>query len=342
MKAVVTGGAGFIGSNLVKKLFNQGREVIVASDFSRLGFDNLQNLGIRKQDIEIRDADLTHYSQTLKAVEGVETVFHLAARVGSLQYLHGTETAELVALQENLAIDANVFRACLEQGVKKLVYASSVAVYSMGSQFGHNAVFKENALDLSQNQITAFSPDGGYGWSKLMGEIQLNWTKSLAIGIARIFNTYGVNEPSEEGKAHVIGDLIHKVILLPSGSTLRVYGDGKQSRDFLYVTDCVDALLLLEKMASNPPTTVNFGSGEVITINTIANKVIEVSGKNIKIAHDLTKPIGPVSRTADITRAKALLHWQPRVSLDEGIRLTYSWMQRKLAGDNSPEQKPKP
>jgi nucleoside-diphosphate-sugar epimerase len=331
MATVVTGGAGFIGSNLVKTLLGSGRAVVVASDFSRLGFENLHSLGIRKKDVEIRNTDLTHYSQALKAVMGAESVFHLAARVGSLQYLHGTETAELIALQENLAVDANVFRACVEQGVKKLVYASSVAVYSMGSQSGHGAVFKETDLDLSRNMITAFTPDGGYGWSKLMGEIQLEWTKSLKIGIARIFNIFGVNEPTQEGKAHVIGDIIRKVILMPEGGTLTIFGDGNQTRDFLYVTDCVEGLLQLEKMASNPPIIANIGAGRDVTVNHIAETVIKVSGKNIKTAHDLSKPIGPVSRTADISRAKLLLQWQPQVSFNEGIRLTYTWLQNKIA-----------
>jgi GDP-D-mannose 3',5'-epimerase len=124
----------------------------------------------------------------------VEVVFHLAAMVGSLKYLHGTEMAELTTLQRNLAIDANVFRVCLEDGVQKLVYASSCAVYPMDRQYAQGAVFVEEDL-------TSINPDGGYGWSKLLGEIQLGWMKGIDIGIARIYSAYGENEPIEEGKA---------------------------------------------------------------------------------------------------------------------------------------------
>ncbi len=335
MKTVVTGGAGFIGSHLVRRLVDNGRDVAIASDFSRLGFENLNGLDVRKSDVEVRDADLAHYSQASMAVYGADTVFHLAARVGSLEYLHGTETAELEALQQNLAIDANVFRACLEKGVKKLVYASSVAVYSMGSQSGHQAVFKEGDLDLSQDQTAAFAPDGGYGWSKLMGEIQLGWTKSLNVGIARIFNIYGINEPIQEKKAHVIGDLIRKVILL-EGDTLSVYGDGKQSRDFVYVSDCVEALLKLEQKASSPPITANVGSGQAVSIGTLAEKIVEVSGKKLNIVFDTTKPVGPVSRTADMTNAKTRLGWKPQISIDDGLQSTYEWVEKQL-GCSRPE-----
>jgi nucleoside-diphosphate-sugar epimerase len=333
MKVAVTGGSGFIGSNLVKRLVDDQREVVVASDFSRSGLENIQRLDVRKTDIEIRDTDLTHYSQALKAVDGADTVFHLAARIGNMEYLHGNETAELVALQQNLAIDANVFRACGEKDVKKLVYASSVAVYSMVPQLSYNAVFKEKDINISQDQITSFTPDGGYGWSKLMGEIQLGWTRGLEIGIARIYSVYGINEPIEPKRAHAIGDLIRKVILL-SDDTLQVYGDGKQSRDFLYVSDCVDALVQLEKKAANPPVTVNIGSGIPVSISSLVHKIVKISEKNIKIEFDTSKPVGPISRTADITRSGSILGWQPKVSMDEGLMHTYSWIERRLNDPN--------
>ena len=328
MKTVVTGGTGFIGSHLVENLLKQNKEVIVTSDLSRLGSENLSSLGIKPSDIELRRADLSDYHQALKAIEGADSIFHLAARVGSLEYLHGSQLAELVALQTNLIIDANVFKACLENEVKKLVYASSCAVYPMARQYSLGAVFSEDDLELQPEARLSMSPDGGYGWAKLMGEIELGWMKDIDIGIARIFNIYGENEPLRE-KAHVIADLIHKAILYPQQEFI-VWGDGRQSRDFLYVSDCVDALSQLEKRASNPPITVNIGSGEAVSIGTIAEKVAELSGKDIKIAYDSTRSVGPISRTADITRATTLLNWQPKVSLDDGLRYTYAWVEKRL------------
>lgn len=336
MKTVVTGGTGFIGSHLVKGLLEQNKEVVVASDLFQLGSENLTDLGLRTSDIELRQVDLTDYRQALEAIDNVETVFHLAARVGSLEYLHGSEMAELVALQSNLSIDANVFRACLEKGVKKLIYASSCAVYPMDKQYSSGAIFAEDDLQLFQNQPSTsdighrtINPDGGYGWSKLMGEIQLGWMKNIDIGIARIFNIYGENEPIEEGKAHLVADLIRKVVLNPQGA-LKIRGDGNQTLDFLYVSDCADALLQLEERASDPPVIVNIGSGNAVSIGTIAEKIVGLSGKDIKIVYDSTKTVGPLSRSADTNRVTTLLKWQPKVSLDEGLKHTYLWLQRRL------------
>ncbi len=338
MKTVVTGGTGFIGSHLVKGLLAQNREVIVASDFAQLGTENLSSLGIEPFDVEIRKADLSDSRQAVKAVERADRVFHLAARVGSLEYLHGTELSELTALQTNLVIDANTFKACREMNVKKLIYASSCAVYSRESQSSPGAVFSEDDLSFSQDpprtpgtgHRTIINPDGGYGWAKLLAEVELQWLKYTDIGIARIFNIYGENEPLWE-KAHVVADLIRKAIL-HSQQEFIVWGDGKQSRDFLNISDCVDALLQLETRASNPPVTVNIGSGEPVSIGTIAEKVVGFSRKNIKIAYDSTKPAGPISRTANITRARTLMNWQPKVSLDDGLRRTYAWVEKRLKG----------
>lgn len=335
MKTVVTGGTGFIGGHLVKSLLDKGRDVIVTSALARLGNDNLTNLGIKPGDIGFHRADLSDYPQALKAIRGADIVYHMAARVGSLEYLHSSEMAELVALQTNLAIDANVFRACLETGVKKLIYASSCAVYQMDRQFTHGTVFYEDDLKFPQGQGWAsdagqieLNPDGGYGWAKVMGEIELGWMHNIDIGIARIFNIYGVNEPLGE-RANVIADLICKAILHRTGEYL-VRGDGKQSRDFLYVSDCVEALLKLEEKVANPPVTVNIGSGIPISIGTIAQKVVALSGKDIKVKYDNGGFVGPISRMADISRARTLLGWQQTVDLDSGLALTYAWTKKEL------------
>ncbi|MFC2067144.1 NAD-dependent epimerase/dehydratase family protein [Chloroflexota bacterium] len=327
MKTVVTGGTGFIGSHLVKRLVDEGRQVLVASEFSQLGTENLSNLGV---EVECQNVDLRDYQQALSVIDGAEVVFHLAARVGSLEYLHGTEMSELVALQTNLVIDANIFRACMEKNVKKIVYASSVAVYPMPVQYSSGAVFSEDDLVLGHETQGLIDPDGGYGWTKFMGEIELGWMKGIDIGIARIFNIYGTNEPLGE-KAHVVADLIRKAIRYPQEPFI-VWGDGKQSRDFLYVSDCADALLKLEEKASDPPITVNVGSDKAVTIGLLAEKIVGLSGKDIEIVYDPARPMGPLSRTADTSKTKAVLRWEPKIGLDEGLRRIYAWLASRLKG----------
>jgi len=335
-KTVVTGGAGFIGSHLVKKLIEEGREVLVIDDFSSGSIENLLNLGLKTSDFEFKELDLADYNQASEALKGAETVFHFAARVGGVKYLHEEKDSELLSLQKNLAIDANVFRICLENNIKKIVYASSTAVYPMEKQYSPGTVFSED--DFSPEIKTqdpkfrfqmSINPDGGYGLSKLMGEIQLSWMKNIKIGIARIFNIYGVNEPLDE-KSHAISDLIRKAMIYPKEKFI-VWGDGSQTRDYLYVSDCVDALVKLEEKISEypgPSLIVNIGSGRATSIKEIAEEVIKFSGKDIELIYDIKKPVGPLSRTANIDKIKGLLDWQPKIELKQGLKNTYLWIKK--------------
>ena len=317
-QCLVTGAAGFIGSHLVKKLLDEGRRVILVDDYSRGDKLNLSDLGIES---EYHNIDLTNTDNLSELMAGVDTVFHLAARVGNAEYLHGSSMAELITLQTNLVIDANVFRACLKKNVKRIIYASSISVYPVAKQHYPNAVF-------SEDDIQPISPEGGYGWAKLMAEVELGWMKNIDIGIARIFNIYGEN--AALGKTvQVITELISKAILYPKEEFV-VWGDGEQTRDFLYVADCVKALLKLEEKASNPPVIVNIGSGQATSIKKTVDEIIKISGKNLKVRYDETKPVGPVSRTADISRARALLQWQPETELDIGLARTYSYVEKRL------------
>lgn len=331
---IVTGGAGFIGSHLVKKLIDRGEKVIVVDNFSAGSRENLEYLGIGN--VEIREIDLTNFSDAKKSLEGADTVFHMAARVGGLSYLHDTQESELLALQENLAIDANVFRACQEFGVKKIIYPSSVSVYSLARQRYPGAVFSEPAFVWPQHydHVSPFrmsiDPDGGYGLAKVLGEIELAMMKNISVGIARIFSAYGENEPLSEN-FHVLSRLIQAAIKYPQEQMV-IWGDGTQTRDYIYVTDCVEALLLLAEKSTEVGTLliVNVGSGRGISINELAKKIIAISGKDIKPVYDKGKPVGPVSRIADITRAKAILGWEPKIGLDEGLERTYRWIEMNL------------
>lgn len=319
MKTVVTGGAGFIGSNLIRRLREQNREVVIADDLSRGIRLNLSDLGIPS---DFSCVDLRDYNQTLRITEKADTVFHLAARIGSIEYLHGSHLNELDALQTNLVIDSNVFKACIQNHVKRLVYASSAAVYPIDLQQAPN-------VTLSETDLNNFKPDGGYGWAKLIGEIQLGWMKNIDIGVARIFNVYGQNS-SVKDDSHVIIDLLRKAMYFPREKFV-VWGDGQQSRDFLHVHDCVSALLRLEEKAGQPLIVANIGSGLGTNINSIVKEISVITKKNLKIEYDLTKPVGPMSRTAVIDRARDLLGWEAKIKLDEGLMLTYDWLQKRLA-----------
>ena len=327
MKTVVTGGAGFIGSNLVRMLLDQGREVVIADNFSRGSRLNLSDLGIQT---DCQEVDLRDPAQALRVTQGAETVFHLAAMVGSVDALHGSDNVELEALQTNLLMDTNIFRACIQNGVKKIVYASSVSVYPMQLQNRQDAIFVEDdcLVPPDETEKPSVNPEGGYGWSKLLGEIQLSWMTDIKVGVARIFSTYGENGKMGE-HSHVVLALIRKAIGYPDDEFI-VWGNGKQTRDFVHVADVANALLKLEENASNPPVTVNVGGEKAIPIGELAEKIAAISGKNMEIEYDTSKPVGPASRTADIARAKVLLGWQPKISLEAGLERTYAWAAERL------------
>jgi nucleoside-diphosphate-sugar epimerase len=172
-------------------------------------------------------------------------------------------------------------------------------------------------------------PDGGYGLAKILAEIQLFLMKNVKVGIARIFNVYGINEPQDE-RSHAITDLIKKAIFYPKRKFV-VWGDGRQTRDYLYVTDCVEALIKIEeKISKISPLILNIGSGKATSIREIAEKIIKISGKDIKPIYDKTKPVGPISRTANINKVKKILSWKPKVNIEEGLEKTYFWIQKIL------------
>jgi nucleoside-diphosphate-sugar epimerase len=320
MTVCVTGGAGFIGSHLVKRLIDDGRTVRVVDDFSVGKASNLEGLGltVAEKHMSLDLCDLRNYADAVKAVSGVDVVFHLAARVGNIPYLHNSKQAELVTFQDNVRIDVNVFRACQEQGVKNIVYTSSVSIYPRRLQLASNAVLSEE--DACH---TCFSddaePEGGYGWAKVMGEYQLGLMECQH-GVARVFCTYGSNMLLDSS-ARAVPMLCRKAVEFPSKPFV-VWGSGSQTREYLYVSDCVDALLLLEKHGG----TINVGSGEGVSIKELAERIVRVSGKRIPIKYDDKMPVGLIGRTADISRLKRL-GWRQKVSLDEGLKKMYAWVE---------------
>ncbi len=323
-KVAVTGGAGFLGSNLVKRLLDDGHDVSVVDNLSSGSLENLRGLGI---DQECTVGDLKDHGFARDSLRGAEAVFHLAAEVGSVAYLHGSDARELAALQANLVIDTNVFRACLENGVRSVVYASSVSVYPFDQQLGSHVRFKE------EDSETHLNPEGGYGWSKYMGEKQLSLMRETSVGVARIFHAYGQNLYLRPDRSQVIASLMRKAIRYPKEGFV-VWGDGSQRRCFVYVVDAVDALArLLDRAEKGESLTVNVGSTEEVTVRELADMVISRSGKRIPLSFDKSKPTGALNRTPDLSRAKRVLGWAPTTTLSEGLSSTYTWAEKRLAED---------
>jgi nucleoside-diphosphate-sugar epimerase len=320
-KVAVTGGAGFLGSHIVKRLIEDGREVSIIDDFSSGSIQNLVDLGIRQR---CSIGDLRNYQFAKESLRKAETVFHFAAEVGSVSYLHGSNAKELAALQSNLVIDANVFKACLENGVRTVIFASSVSVYPFDEQQGSYVQFKEED---SERKV---KPEGGYGWAKYVAEKQLSLMPDISYGVARIFHAYGRNIYLKPDRSQVIASLIRKAIRYPYEDFV-IWGDGNQRRCFVFIDDALDALMRLEKyVRKRGNLTVNVGSTEEITVRDLAELVVLLSKKDIPLKFDDSKPKGALNRKPNLKRIERVLGWSPTTSLSKGLAETFDWAEERL------------
>jgi len=320
-KTAVTGGAGFLGSHIVRRLADDGVEVSVIDDLSAGSLQNLRDLGLRQKVIV---GDLKDYGFAKRSLKGADTVFHFAAEVGSVDYLHGSKARELAALFSNVTIDANVFRACAENGVRRIIYASSVSVYPFDRQLGEHVRFSEEDAEEKVN------PEGGYGWSKYVAEKELSYMSDLSVGVARIFHAYGKNIYLKPDRSQVIASLMRKAINYPNEGFV-VWGDGRQRRCFVYIEDVIDALFkLLGHVEEKGSLTVNVGSTEEVTVLELAKKIIALSGKKIKPTLDPSRPSGALNRMPELARAKETLGWEPTTPFSEGLSKTFDWALTRL------------
>jgi len=313
---LVTGGAGFIGSHLSKKLLELGTNVYVADNFSRGKIENIEPF---LDKIHLYPVDLTKLENCLLVTKEICYVFHLAASVGGIHYI---KKENVEGLTPSLLMNSNLLEAARINDVEKLLFASSACVYREKTQSTNQ--FREDDA-FPANPLTT------YGWAKIMGEIQCKsyyLDYGLKSSVVRIFNAYGENENLDPRWSHVIPSLIRKAILYPKEG-FKIFGDGNQERAFLYVQDCVYGLMLsIEKISNADP--INLGGSELVSIKEIAQKIINLSDKPIKIEYDLTGPQGTHKYCADTTNMEKLLDWKPRITLEEGLKRTYSWAKVKL------------
>ena len=319
-RVLVTGGAGHIGSYLTKRLVDEGADVLVVDNLWRGKKEYLldsNNKSIIDMEKNFKELDLRNYEYAEKAVDGVDIVFHLADMVAGITYVFDNQPD---VFRSNILINSNVFTASHKANVDRLIYVGAACAYPHEKQNDPlYPLFKEDDMYPAH-------PESAYGWGKLMGEYECDlFSKSgmLNTGILRLHNVYGPHSDLSVERSQVIPATIRKAILYPEEKFL-IWGNGEQNRSFIYVTDVVESLLLVAEKGINKGP-IQIGTDEKTTINQLADMVIEVSGKNIEKEHDLTKPVGDFGRAADITLAKKILGWKPKVSMKEGIKKTYDW-----------------
>lgn len=322
---LVTGGASFIGSHLVDSLLKKGAIIKVADDFSSGKLSNLcyplKKSGSKawsSGNLSVFQGDLKDKSFVKSMMQDVEVVFHLAALHGGRGYID-THPAECCS---NMVLDQLVFEEANKAGVQRICFASSACVYPSYLQEATGSSYLLKETDANPFVRDKAFADLEYGWAKLMGEMALSAYHrqyGMKTSAVRIFTAYG----PRENETHAIIALIAKAFIKMDPYV--IWGTGNQDRNFTYVQDIVDGLILAsEKIEDGSP--LNTGRDDRLTLNEAAEMVFDITKwKPKKIDHDLSKPQGVASRAANLTRARTQFNWEPKVGYAEGFRKTIEW-----------------
>jgi GDP-D-mannose 3',5'-epimerase len=326
-RILVTGGAGFIGSWLTRALAALNSQVYVVDNLWRGSMDNLHDedgamvIPISEQFLF---GDLQDYQIAKESIKKSQPdiVFHLADIVAGINYVFSHEP---FIFRTNMLINSNVFFACQEENVPRVVYLGTACSYPKEKQLA------VGGKPLCEDQVYPANPESGYGWSKLMGEYELQllakYTK-IDIGILRLHNVYGPRSILSKKRSQVIPSLIRKAICYPKEEFI-VWGSGKQTRDFIFVGDVIDALLRLPLKGMNNGV-IQVSSAQETSVADLASTIVKISGKTIPITFDNTKPEGDIGRCGDYSKASTVLGWKHFTSMEEGLRLTYEWAQKYI------------
>ena len=316
--AIVLGAGGFIGSHLIKRLNVEGYHTTGVD----LKFPDF--CGTKADHFVIGDLRDPLFVETI-IHDNTDLVVQLAADMGGSEYIFtGDNDADI--MHNSSLINLNIVKQCVAKKVKKIFYSSSACMYP-----SHNQEDPENP-NCEESSAYPADPDSEYGWEKLFSErLYLAFSRNygLDVRICRYHNIYGPEGTFQGGKEKAPAAMCRKAIT--GDKTVEVFGDGQQTRSFLYIEDCIDATIALIDSDFTGP--VNIGSDEMVTINELANIAIDLSGKDLKILNVDAKHTGVRGRTSDNRLIEEKLGWKRKYILMEGMEKTFRWMKEHLEGE---------
>ncbi len=324
-RILVTGAGGFIGHHLVKRLKAEGHWVR-GVDVKRPEFE-----ASPADEFEVRD--LRNWQQASEATRQITHVYNLAADMGGISYISAS-FADIA--RNNVLLNTYLLEAARTNGVQRFLFASSACVYPRYRQL------ECDVTPLREEDAHPADPEPGYGWEKLFTEQLCSYyfrDYGFATRVVRFHNVYGPLGTYDGGKEKAPAAICRKVALAGDGGVIEVWGDGAQTRSFLYITDCVEGLLRL--MASDYSEPLNLGTEEMVSVNQLVDLVCDIAGKKLLTHYELGKPQGVRGRNSDNSRLRAVLSWEPQTSLRDGLAITYRWIEAELrrAGRLRPKEK---
>lgn len=313
MRVLVTGGCGFIGSHFANCLKTKEHWVRVADIKPK------EQCYLKLKADEVDRIDLRDFRSCLIETKDIDWVFNFAANMGGIGFI--TKVGADV-MHDNALININIMEACRKNNVKRIFFSSSACIYPAYRQE------TPEVEPLKEEFALPAEPDQFYGWEKLFTEKLMEAYKKdygLDIRITRFHNIYGPFGTYKGGREKAPAALCRKVAETPNDGTITIWGDGKQTRSFLYIDDALEAIYKLMQSGYTEP--LNIGSDELISINELADLIMEISGKHLMKQYDLSKPQGVRGRNADLHLIEKVLDWKPKTSYRKGVTKTYRWIE---------------
>lgn len=314
-RVVVGGAGGFIGGHLVAELRRRGCQDIRAIDIKPLS-EWFQKF----DDVESCQLDLREKDACYKACADRDWVFNLAADMGGMGFIENNKALCMLSV----LINTHMLMAARDCGVQRFFYSSSACVYNADKQLDHDVV------PLKEEDAYPAMPEDGYGWEKLFSERMCRHFREdfgLQTRVARFHNVYGPHGTWEGGREKAPAAICRKLIeAVDTGNhDIEVWGDGKQTRSFMYIDDCLKGIF--DIMESDILEPINLGSSELVTINGLVDIISEIAGIDVTRHHNLDAPKGVNGRNSDNTLIQRYLGWEPSIRLKDGLAKTYAWIE---------------